>query len=981
MMILSPNLPLCRLWRSLISLLLLAGLAGCGGGGSTGNPGGGTPTPTPATAILTPSRTQYVRTDAVTEYFTFLNRHWSVFSPLTNRLFVADPTGNHVMVLDPNTRTRIATLDVPGAFGMDDTPDHTKIYVGTLMGDVYTIDPVAMTVTARFQSSQIGPTGFQASIALALSDGRVALLGSAQGISNVDGSSAFMVWNPVDNSGTVYQTAFTAGFGGPPSTIVCGPLENIAGFTRSADRTRVFIGSADSDSTLCSVDTSTGAFKFTTASIFPVKATASPDGKYIAVGNAIPGDAGLRLLDANTLGVVADFPVSGSVGSDSWFEFSPDSSTVYLSSQSIVYAYDVNTHQLIGWLPNLVVQNITGGFVTGPFTGPAFVNVGNGLLAGPMEQGVGFLDIAALHTGTVGSQFLNGYLDIPFGPVAGGSKVTLTTPVLLRGTINSAYFGAQRAPSVSTSGAFIPMTTPPGAAGPVTLELLMNDGGAWIIPEAFSYGPSIVQITPNASTAEGSGIGIIYGYGLGPLANTIPPDLTITVGGQRANIVEFIPQAFGAGSPPFLLQAATFTIPPGTAGTSVPVTVSNSSGSATANAAISYLPSVQTFSAGTTPLAQGIYDHLRDVYYFTDVAQVHVFSKTQGKFLPPISIPGSQRLWGISLSPDGSKLAISDAAAGAIYLLNPDTPATIHTFHIPTAPPAPGIISNPAGVAVSNAGNVYYTVANQGGTGFHAFFKLNTTTGVFTDYNFASGGAGPNEAFMRTIITADGTRVFFNGGGAVVQIDTATDKATFVPGSPPCCSVDQMDLALSGNNTRLSAATFNFDSNLNAESFTTLNDRESLGLTESFGMKLSPDGTLLFQPTNFGIDVYDARLGKLRSRIAMPFAFTGAYDSLVSDGNDNVLLAIGGPSANEIAVVDLSSLPEPAPLPYPTAGPALGTSFVTRNAGAVTSRFATNGPTPGFFKSINLPARPPFGNRAPHVTSSATSPGKRGQPE
>ena len=167
------------------------------------------------------------------------------------------------------------------------------------------------------------------------------------------------------------------------------------------------------------------------------------------------------------------------------------------------------------------------------------------------------------------------------------------------------------------------------------------------VPEGFSYGPTIVQVTPNASTAEGGGTGIIYGYGLGPVAGAIiPADLTITVGGQPATILGFNSGAYGLASPPFQLEAVAFSIPPGTAGTSVAVTVSNSSGTTTANAAFSYLPPIQIFNTGPTELAQGIYDHLRDVYYFTSATQVLVFSKTQGRLLAPIDIPASQRLWG-----------------------------------------------------------------------------------------------------------------------------------------------------------------------------------------------------------------------------------------------------------------------------------------------------------------------------------------------
>ena len=62
-----------------------------------------------------------------------------------------------------------------------------------------------------------------------------------------------------------------------------------------------------------------------------------------------------------------------------------------------------------------------------------------------------------------------------------------------------------------------------------------------------------------------------------------------------------------------------------------------------------------------------------------------------------------------------------------------------------------------------------------------------------------------------------------------------------------------MDLALSSNNTRFAAALFDYDADLNAESFTTLNDREVLNISYVFGMKLSPDGTLLFQLSTSGM--------------------------------------------------------------------------------------------------------------------------------
>jgi hypothetical protein len=107
-----------------------------------------------------------------------------------------------------------------------------------------------------------------------------------------------------------------------------------------------------------------------------------------------------------------------------------------------------------------------------------------------------------------------------------------------------------------------------------------------------------------------------------------------------------------------------------------------------------------------------------------------------------------------------------------------------------------------------------------------------------------------------------------------------------------------------------------YDTSLNAESYLALNDREALDTTYVYGTKLSPDGSLLFQPSINGIDVYDGRLGTLRSRISLPLGLSQNYDALVGDGKDNILIAITGSKGGGISIVDLRSLSEPAPLPY-----------------------------------------------------------------
>jgi hypothetical protein len=122
-------------------------------------------------------------------------------------------------------------------------------------------------------------------------------------------------------------------------------------------------------------------------------------------------------------------------------------------------------------------------------------------------------------------------------------------------------------------------------------------------------------------------------------------------------------------------------------------------------------------------------------------------------------------------------------------------------------------------------------------------------------------------------------------------------------------------LSLSSNQTQITANSDLYDSDLNGESFYALNDREILNISYVYGAKFSTDSRLLFQPSTVGIDVFHGELGNLRNRISLPVPLSSNYDALVDDGTDNILIAITG-TGNGVAVVDLTSVPEPPALPY-----------------------------------------------------------------
>lgn len=169
-------------------------------------------------------------------------------------------------------------------------------------------------------------------------------------------------------------------------------------------------------------------------------------------------------------------------------------------------------------------------------------------------------------------------------------------------------------------------------------------------------------------------------------SNSIPSDLSVTVNGVSVPVRAFVGNAYNAAYPPFPLESVAYTIPPGTNGTTVSVAVSTGSGTTTLSNALTYLPASQQFSLTGSALAQGIYDPHTGLYYFTDTTQIQVFSRAQGKWLTPIPIAPpagtSERLWGIALSPNGTLMAIADASAGVIYLLNPASPTPVKTFSL-----------------------------------------------------------------------------------------------------------------------------------------------------------------------------------------------------------------------------------------------------------------------------------------------------------
>jgi WD40 repeat protein len=858
-----------RIFFSLICLL-----AGCGGRSGTGSGGG--LGPIAETSPYPPIRAQYRRTDL--QYnpnaLQFFPPHVTAYDSVHRRFFISNTTLNRLDVFDAAQESQIGSIIVPEPWGMDVSPDGTKLYVATTFGDVYLIDPGAMQVLQRFPSSTIGPQGYIATQVFILADGQLAFLGAIGGF-YFDGSTDFAVWNPTDNAITVITDAV---FG------------NVGQIALTADRTKVIVGGATSQQIKLYDPSANTAItvSFNGGNIEEILPT--PNGKRVFV-IGLGGNA--EVFDASTLAELGSFQPPGYSA-----VLSQDGSTLYtVDSQANVFAWDTTTFAQKGWVSSFDVVDSQQTIVASSVDG-------TGLIFGPIGHGVAFLDGSTIHQGQQGTQFNIGLLSPDTGPLSGATalQMEILTPIPAPNiTTGTVYIGDAPVTNVSLSATSFSGDTPPASGyGAADFTVVLPDNSIRIMPEDFSYGPTIVEVSPNSASAEGGAEGVIFGYGFGQQSS----DVQVTVGGQSATVTQLLTNASTTFPYPFPMEAVLFTVPPGTAGQSVDAIITTVNGSATATAAFQYVPAVQSYPLTGASLMQGMYDPNRGVLYFTDQSQIDVFSPAGAQWLTPITIPYadiSSRLYGLGLSPDGNTLAISDAGDSRIYVLDPASPQTVRSFNVSEQ------LSQyePGGLAVTNSGMVYYATFNTQGYGHTAFHKLNTTNGSITDFILIEDvGQNGDDAFIRVLLSPDGSHVYVNENGHAWILDTSDDSLA----QALQVTVDEgsVEMAISGDGSALATANFLTDTNLNALTQVGYVDRDVWLPLAVYGQKLNSNGSLLFQPLTNGIDVIDGTTGLLRSRVALPLQEANVYDALAMDDTDGLLFAI---TPTGIAKVNLSSLP------------------------------------------------------------------------
>jgi IPT/TIG domain len=635
--------------------------------------------------------------------------------------------------------------------------------------------------------------------------------------------------------------------------------------------------------------------------------------------------------------------------------FSRDRQFLYVSENAaappVITILDGHTLSLIGQVPNL--------WIAGRRTEIEDVNSTH-LLFGIANRGIAFLDAASPASLPATAPVFGPppTAQPSEGPNAGGTAIALAgqnfEPTAL------VLFGSQSANNSSVaSGPLINATSPPSAAsGPTNIVAYFPSGWLSLAPDAFSYGPQVLQILPNAGTPAGGDTVQIYGYGFG----SDPTKVTVKIGGATAtiqkaeNITTIAPSLGLDATYPFPTERLTFQTPPGTAG-KADLAITSPAGSVTASRVFQYLQS-ENFYPKPAFDRFIVYDQTRQWLYLSDIDHVDVFElKTHFFHQPGIEPPGgpppTAGIRGLALTPDGSQLVAADFGSQSIYLFDPDT-ASGTTVAVGGV--AGFINSGPARVAATSTQNVFVGLSAESGSSgpcTSCLGQLNLTASPptiqpatqpevtsLTGAPLVQSNGNGNQVFVAFANAPGGPLALWNSSSPnQFSTFTANDSATDLGAAS-----DGSMFALQANGTAeirgsdLSLAAIPANPELT----------QIPGRNQVPGVTLHPSGALIYQPfltgpagnagVRGGVDIFDAHSGALRLRIFLPQQLMTDVDGLhggflTTDENGQRLFAItstDGTAQNAgVTVVELANVPLGIGTLAPANGPSSGGATLT----------------------------------------------------
>ncbi len=863
------------------------------------------------------------------------------YDPTHQLVFVANRAMNRVDICSSTTATRVGQVSIPGASSADLSSDGSTVWVGTVTERVAAIDTTSLQIKRLYEITGLQPlpnTLFDRPEGLlALSNGKLMMrLRQSQ-----TGEALLALWNPASNSLTNLTSA-------EPQLFQNG----LGAMARTGDQTKILVAASDSSGELALFDANgnvlSGPHGLGSGTI-PLIA-ANPDGSRLAVVFVSNGSSQVLLLDGslNQTGSYATSAVNGMV-------FSRDGQFLYISENSgappVITVLDGHSLSTLGQVPDL--------WIAGRRTEIEDVDTTK-LLFGLANRGLGFIDAATPGTlpASIPTFAASPAAQPAEGPNAGGTVTTLSGQNFSASA--QVNFGTQTAGNVSVVGPRqASVTSPPNAAtGAVDVTAYFPGGWLALAPDAFSYGPQVLQILPNAGAPAGGDTIQIYGYGFG----NDPTKITAKIGGataavQKTESVTSIAPSLGLDPTyPFSLERVTLQTPPGTAG-KADLIITSPAGSVTASKAFQYLQS-ENFYAKPSFDKFVLYDQSRQWLYLSNIDHVDVFDLTTGVFRPsgiepPGGPPPTAELRGLALTPDGTELVVADFAAQNIYLLDPDNGSGTGV----SVGGVPGFTnSGPSRVAATSTQNVFVGLSAESGSSggcTSCLGQLNLMASPpviqpasqpeITSLTGAplvqSNGTG-TQVFVAFAAAPGGPLALWNASSPnQFSTFTANDSAVDIG-----ASADGTMFALQANGTtEIRGADLSLVSvPANAELL------QIPGRVQVPGVALHPSGALVYQPfltgpagnagVKGGIDILDAHTGALRLRVLLAQQFMTDVDGLhgsflAIDENGQRLFAItsiDGTAQNAgVTVVTLAKVPLGIGTLTPANGAATGGTQIT----------------------------------------------------
>jgi len=546
------------------------------------------------------------------------------------------------------------------------------------------------------------------------------------------------------------------------------------------------------------------------------------------------------------------------------------------------------------------------------------------------------------------------------GTLSGGTLVTLTgTNFQAPGAGSTVItFGGLSATNVSVvSDSTLTCESPAGALGAVVEVALTNDNGSDLLPAAYTYTaplPILTGITPASGPAAGGQTVTLAGSGFqlhGAGA------ATVTFGGVPAAGVAILSDT-----------ALSCTVPPGAAGSSVTVSLTNANGTSAlasgyryhARPAIASLSPVSGSSLGGTLVTVNGAGFLNDgaglntVRFGTTAGtSVTVLSDTQLRVRAPSGTPGA--IMDVTLVNANGEAAL---ASGFRYHLRPT---------LASVAPASGPSSGANRVTLTGTGftadGATVNVVSFGGVVASGVSVLSNTT---LECNVPSGTSGL--AVLVTVANVNGTALLSNG----YRYHARPTLTSVSPANGPAAGATSVTLAGAGflvDNAGTNAITFG---GAPATAVSVLGDGLLTCLTPAGTAGATVDVVLQNSngsATHLGGFTYDAAALPLVSGFSPGKGSTRGSTPVVLTGSGfvpNLTVTFGGVPATDVVVQDESTLT----LRTPEGSEGWTDVEIASEHGASRVTLGYQYVRPPLLESIEPPVAPPEGGTIVTLTGS-----------